>query len=91
MSEGTITDGQILTGVMFNEPTARQSGTGAVIAGLVGQSSGQFREVMLAAEDIAQLNAIDPTSHTTATGNSSNSYYRPIPWASPTSSTPNKS
>ena len=66
MSEGTITEGQILTGVMFNEPmrvvTTRQSGTGTVIAGLVGQSSGQFREVTLTAEDIAQLNAIDPNA-----------------------------
>ncbi len=66
MSEGTITEGQILTGVMFNEPmrvvTARASGAGAVIAGLVGQSSGQFREVTLTAEDIAQLSAIDPNA-----------------------------
>ena len=66
MSEGTITEGQILTGVMFNEPmrvvTTRQSGTGTVVAGLVGQSSGQFREVTLTAEDIAQLNAIDPNA-----------------------------
>ena len=66
MKEGTITEGQILTGVMFNEPmrvvTARASGAGAVIVGLVGQSSGQFREVTLTAEDIAQLNAIDPNA-----------------------------
>ena len=66
MKEGTITEGQILTGVMFNEPmrvvTARASGAGAVIAGLVGQTSGQFREVTLTAEDIAQLNAIDPNA-----------------------------
>ena len=67
MKEGTITEGQILTGVMFNEPmrviTTRQSGAGAVVAGrLVGQSSGQFREVTLTAEDIAQLNAIDPNA-----------------------------
>ena len=66
MSDGTITEGQTLTGVMFNEPmrvvTTRQSGTGTVIAGLVGQSSGQFREVTLTAEDIAQLNAIDPNA-----------------------------
>ena len=63
MSEGTITEGQTLTGVMFNEPmrvlTTRQSGTGTVTAGLVGQSSGQFREVTITAEDIVQINAID--------------------------------
>ena len=49
MNEGTIAEGQILTGVMFNEPmrvvTTRRSGGGAVIAGMVGQASGQFREV----------------------------------------------
>ena len=42
--------------------TTRQSGTGTVIAGLVGQSSGQFREVTITAEDIVQLNAIDPNA-----------------------------
>ena len=66
MGDGTITEGQILTGVMFNEPmrvvTTRQSGAGAVIAGLAGQNSGQFREVTLTAGDIAQLNAIDPNA-----------------------------
>ena len=66
MSEGTITEGQILTGVMFNEPmrvvTTRQGGAGAVIAGLVGQNSGQFREVTLSQDDIARLNTIDPNA-----------------------------
>ena len=66
MGDGTITEGQILTGVMFNEPmrvvTTRQSGAGAVIAGLAGQNSGQFREVTLTAEDIASLNTIDPNA-----------------------------
>ena len=66
MSEGTITEGQILTGVMFNESmrvvTTRQGGTGTVIAGLVGQNSGQFREVTLSQDDIARLNTIDPNT-----------------------------
>ena len=66
MGDGTITEGQILTGVMFNEPmrvvTTRQSGAGAVIAGLAGQNSGQFREVTLTAEDIAQLKTLDPNA-----------------------------
>ena len=61
-----ITEGQILTGVMFNEPmrvvTTRQGGAGAVIAGLVGQNSGQFREVTLSQDDIARLNTIDPNA-----------------------------
>ena len=79
MSEGTITEGQILTGVMFNEPmrvvTARASGAGAV-------------EVTLTAEDIAQLNAIDSNASYDGDGNSSNSLCRPTPWASPMSATP---
>ena len=63
MSEGKIAEGQILTGVMFNEPmrvlTTRQNGPGIVITGLVGQNSGQFREVTLTEDDISRLNAID--------------------------------
>ena len=66
MSEATITEGQILTGVMFNKPmrvvTTRQSGLETVIAGLVGQNSGQFREVTLTPEDISLLNAIEPNA-----------------------------
>ena len=64
MNEGTIAEGQILTGVMFNEPmrvvTTRRSGGRAVIAGMVGQNSGQFREVTLTQDDVANLNGIDP-------------------------------
>ena len=66
MSDATISEGQILTGVMFNEPmrvvTTRQSGAGAVIAGLVGQNSRQFSEVTLTAEDIARLKTLDPNA-----------------------------
>ena len=61
-----ITEGQILIGVMFNEPmrvvTTRPGGAAAVIAGLVGQNSGQFREVTLSQDDIARLNTIDPNA-----------------------------
>ena len=61
-----INEGQILTGVMFNEPmrvvTTRYSGDSAVIAGVVGQVSGQFREVTLTQDDISNLNAIDPNA-----------------------------
>ena len=61
-----IKDGQTLTGVMFNEPmrvvTTRQGGAGTVIAGLVGQNSGQFREVTLSQDDIARLSTIDPNA-----------------------------
>ena len=66
MSVETIAEGQILTGVMFNEPMrvliTRQGGAGTVIAGLVGQNSGQFREVTLSQDDIANLNAINPNA-----------------------------
>ena len=62
MSTAAISEGQVLTGVMFNEPmrviTKRQGGAGTVIAGLVGQTSGQFREVTLTEDDIARLTAI---------------------------------
>ena len=55
-----------MTGVMFNEPmrvvTTRQGGAGTVIAALVGQNSGQFREVTLSQDDIARLNTIDPNA-----------------------------
>ena len=64
MSEMTITEGQILTGVIFNEPmkvvTTRPNGSQGIIAGLVGQNSGQFREVALTADDIANLNTTEP-------------------------------
>ena len=63
MSVATIAEGQVLTGVMFNEPmrvvTTRPGGAGTVIAGLVGQNSGQFREVTLTEDDISRLNTID--------------------------------
>ena len=66
VSEGTITEGQILTGVMFNEPmkvvVTRQGGAGTIIVGLVGQNTGQFREVALTEDDISRLNAIDATA-----------------------------
>ena len=66
MGDGTITEGQILTGVMFNEPMrvviTRVRGAGAVIAGLAGQNSRQFREATLTAGDIASLNTIDPNA-----------------------------
>ena len=66
MSEGKIAEGHILTGVMFNEPmrvvTTREHGPGLVIAGLVGQNSGQFREVTLTDQDIAGLNVINPNA-----------------------------
>ena len=47
---------------MFNEPmkvvTTRRSGGEGFIAGLIGQNSGQFREVTFTKEDIASLTTI---------------------------------
>ena len=66
MSVVSISEGQILTGVMFNEPMqvviTRPGGAGTVIAGLVGQNSRQFREVTLTQDDLSRLNAIDATA-----------------------------
>ena len=66
MSAASITDGQTLTGVMFNEPmrvvTTQQGGAGSVIAGLVGQNSGQFRDVSLTEDDLFRLTTIDDAS-----------------------------
>ena len=66
MRATTITEGQVLTGVIFNEPmkviTTRPNGSQGTIAGLVGQNSGQFREVTLTPEDISLLNAIEPNA-----------------------------
>ena len=63
MSQTTITEGQILVGVLFNEPmrvvTVRKSGEENIIAGLVGQNTGQFREVTLTPEDLEKLRATD--------------------------------
>ena len=62
MTDTEISEGSILTGVIFNEPmrvvTTRRSGPEGVIAGLVGQNSGQFREVTLTKEDINSLTTI---------------------------------
>ena len=56
MTTTTITEGQILSGGLFNEPmrvvTVKQSGDRNIVAGLVGQNSGQFREVTLTQDDL---------------------------------------
>ena len=73
MSTATIAEGQILTGVMFNEPmwvvTTRQNGPGLVIASLLGQNSRQFRDVTLTEQDIASLNVINPYASYDGDGN----------------------
>ena len=60
-----LRDGQVLTGRAFNEPmrvlTVRRVGDGTIEAGLVGQRTQQFRQAMLTADDIAELEIIDTT------------------------------
>ena len=84
MSVASIAEGQILTGVMFNEPmrvvTTKQGGAGTMIAGLVGQNSRQFREVTLTEDDISRLNA---TASYDGDGDLLKLAFQAYPWASP--------
>ncbi|MGH9905156.1 MAG: DEAD/DEAH box helicase, partial [Pyrinomonadaceae bacterium] len=61
-----IREGQILNGVLFNEPmrveTVRSNGPDTVIAGLVGTKTERFRNVTLTAEQIQQLTILDTAS-----------------------------
>ena len=54
-----ISEGQVLTSPLFNEPmevaTARQAANGSWVVGLVGTRSERFRKVSLSAEDLASL------------------------------------
>ena len=55
-----ISEGQVLTGPLFNEPmrveTVRPNGPDSVEAGLVGQRTERFRRVTLTSVDLADLN-----------------------------------
>jgi superfamily II DNA or RNA helicase len=61
-----IREGQILTGVLFNEPmrveTVRADGPDTVIAGLVGTKSERFRSVTLTSAEIQQLTILGTAS-----------------------------
>ena len=61
--EEPIREGQILTGLLFNEPmlveTVRSNGAAAWVVGLVGQRSEQFRRVTLTSDDISNLTITD--------------------------------
>ena len=61
--EEPIREGQVLTGLLFNEPmrveTVRSSGTDAWVVGLVGQVSERFRRVTLTSDDISNLTIAD--------------------------------
>jgi len=61
--KSTISEGQILTGSLFNEPmrveTVRTSGDDTWVTGLVGTQSERFRKVTLTARDIESLTIID--------------------------------
>ncbi|MDE0312849.1 MAG: helicase-related protein [Caldilineaceae bacterium] len=60
-----ISEGQILTGPLFNEPmrveTVRSNGPDSVEAGLVGQQTELFRRVTLTSAEIADLTIADAT------------------------------
>ena len=62
MTDTEIPEGQVLTRVMFNEPmrvvTTRRTGPEGIIAGMVGQSSGEFREATPTREDISNLTTL---------------------------------
>ncbi len=66
MDKLPIREGQILTGVLFNElmrvETVRSNGPNTVIAGLVGTKSERFRSVTLTTEQIQQLTILDTLS-----------------------------
>jgi len=61
--KNTISEGQILTGSLFNEPmrveTVRAGGDGTWVTGLVGTQSERFRKVTLTTRDIESLTIID--------------------------------
>ena len=60
-----ISEGQVLTGPLFNEPmrveTVRPNGPDSVEAGLVGQRTERFRRVTLTSVDLADLTIADAT------------------------------
>ena len=62
--ETPLTEGQILTGPLFDEPmrveTVRAGGPGTWAAGLVGTRSEGFRRVTLTPDDLAELAIAEP-------------------------------
>ena len=60
-----ISEGQVLTGPLFNEPmrveTVRPNGPDSVEAGLVGQRTERFRRVTLSSAELANLTIADAT------------------------------
>ena len=85
-----IREGQILTGVLFNEPmrveTIRPNGPNTVIAGLVGTKTERFRSVTLSHEQIQQLTILDTASTYNGDGSLYDSDFKPTHLASLTSS-----
>ena len=59
----TLSEGQILTGALFNEPmrveTVAETGPGSWPLGLVGTRSERFRKVSLGAAELAGLTVLD--------------------------------
>jgi hypothetical protein len=66
MPQPPLRPGQILTGVLFNEPmrveTIRDSGSDRWVVGLVGTSTERFRSVTLSPHDLKALTILDTTA-----------------------------
>ena len=66
MPQPPLRPGQILTGVLFNEPmrveTIRDTGPDTWIVGLVGTSTERFRSVTLSLHDLLALTIVDTTA-----------------------------
>jgi hypothetical protein len=66
MPQPPLRPGQILTGVLFNEPmrveTIRETGPDTWVVGLVGTSTERFRSVTLSLDDREALTILDTTA-----------------------------
>jgi hypothetical protein len=66
MPQPPLRPGQILTGVLFNEPmrveTTRDTGPDTWVVGLVGTSTERFRNVTLSSSDLEALTILDTTA-----------------------------
>ena len=62
-TETPVREGQVLTGMLFNEPmrvlTVHPSGANAWVVGLVGQQSERFRQVTLGPDEVSCLTIVD--------------------------------
>ena len=63
LANPSLSEGQLLTGPLFNEPmrveTVRPGGDGAWVVGLVGTQTERFRKVTLTARDLESLTVLE--------------------------------